>query len=136
MDDLDLGPLLEPRPLIPEGEYLAISRTAQPINIFGGRRLQIEFEVHEGPYARTLIPCWMPLPPRGKRPSRSSNVYRLHQILKQGQALKRGERISVEAFIGKMWLVEVVTVTQDHHKRPLADELKYSKVAHVLERLA
>jgi len=135
-DDLGLGALPPPLPRIPEGEYVAISRSADVINVFARRVLEMEWEIEGGPYARTRLRGWMPIPAKGKRPSRSSHIYRLHQLVHQDRPLKRGERISLSAFVGKMFRVVVVTVMSDHHKRPLAEGLKYSRVSHVVEKVA
>jgi hypothetical protein len=52
-----------------------------------------------------------------------------------GRDLRRGERPSIEDLIGKMFAVRVETVTIDHHKDPLPEQLRYSRVAKLL-RLA
>lgn len=133
--DLGLGPLPTPIPLIPEGEYQAISRQAKILNGFKRRTLQVDFEIVGGRYDRTRLPWYCPLPAKGQRPPRSSYFFRAWVMI-HGRDLRRGERPSTHHFEGKMFRVRVTTVPDDHHKDPLPDGLKYSRVAKLLERLA
>lgn len=133
--DLELGPLPAPLPLIPQGEYVAISRNAEVLVMFKRRLLGVGFEIHGGPYDGTRLPWYCPLPKKGRRPSQSSYFLRAWQMVK-GRDLHRGERPSKDDFVGKMFRVRVATVTTDHHKDPLPDSAKYSKIAKLLERLA
>jgi hypothetical protein len=52
-----------------------------------------------------------------------------------GRDLRRRERPSVEALVGKMFRVHVQTVATDHHGNPLPQAVKYSRTSKLLERL-
>lgn len=133
--DLGIGPLPKPWPLIPAGEYQAISRHAKVLTMYRRRVLQVEFEILGGPYDGTCLPWYCPLPPKGRRPSRSSHFYRAWVMI-HARELSRSERPSTKHFEGKMFGVRVTTVPTDHCKDPLPDSAKYSKIAKLLERLA
>lgn len=124
-----------PLALIPEGEYVAVSQRAEILNIYKRRTLHVEFEIHGGKYDGSCLPWYCPVPRKGGRPSRSSHFYRAWVMI-HGRELRRGERPSINAFVGKMFRVRVKTVTDDHHKDPLPDGLRYSKIGKLLERLA
>lgn len=133
--NLELGPLPVPLPLIPEGEYTAISRGSEILLMFRRRVLQIEFEIHGGAHDGTKLPWYCPLPEKGRRPPRSSYFFRAWQMV-HGRAPYRGERPSTTDLVGKMFKVRVKSVKTDYHKDPLPESLWYSRIAKLLERLA
>lgn len=130
---LEVGPLPAPWPLIPEGNYTAVSVDAKILTVFNSRRLELVFELQGGSLDGTRVPWYCPLPSKGSRPSRSSYFYRAWLMVK-GQELRRGERASAEVLVGKMFSVRVQTVTKDYHGDPLPEVAKYSRVSKLLER--
>jgi len=133
--DLRVGPLPPPRPLVPEGDYTIVTRAMRVLEIFKSRRLELECEICEGEHARKRLPWYCALPPVGRRPSRSSYFYRGYLLIR-GNGLQRGERASAAVFVGKILRVQVSTVATDHHKDPLPEAARYSKISRLLERIA
>ena len=132
--DLELGPLPAPGPLIPEGEYCAVSVSASVLTVFKSRRLKLVFQIHGGKFDETRLPWYCKLPPKGGRPSQSSHFFRAWLLI-MGRDLRRGERPSIDVLIAKMFRVRVETVTEDHQRDPLPQVARYSWVSKLLERL-
>ena len=122
------------KPLIPDGEYEAeVEQSEVYRDIFsGGKKLALHMRVFcdkEDPEAFEMLARHYnyAIPP-----SPSSDYYREWVKANGGSLPLRKDRWFPRIFMGKRFLVRIVTVDRDRDRDPLEGDLRYSKVAKIL----
>jgi hypothetical protein len=121
-----------PRPFIKPSVYDARSDSVKPRRFWDREYLQVDFTIFEGAATdgvilATGVSAYYPL-----SGGAASNLVRLIQLLDPNA--KPGE-VRASAIKGKLFRVEVETVTTDRYNKPLPEPNYYSKVARVTERI-
>lgn len=131
------------RPLIKPGFYEARSSHVRRARFWSRHYLEILFTVFDGHVAdagavlATGIPAYYTLSADGRSaPGPGSELARLLQLFRANQPLGADAGIRLGDLKAKLWRVEIATVMTDKNGRPIADACRYSKVLHVVERLA
>ena len=123
-----------PRPLIVEGEYEAVcasqKKRRQPL--FKRDTLVLTLRILDGPYADTRLQRFYPA---SKNVGPGSAYFREWTVANNGIPPRRGDRLSSRKFLGKLFLVDVRTVSKDWQGIALPKALRYSKVAAIRELL-
>ena len=122
----------EPRVFIAEGSYQAGCVSARRFEhlIFKRKIIALRFSLLEDEYLGVELERFYPA---ADRPGRHSNFYREWTISNDGVAPRRRQRMPLGKFVGKMFLVRVVTVQKAWDRRLLPASLRYSKVGEILE---
>jgi hypothetical protein len=120
-----------PRLLIPPGVYQATAVTAKRYfhPVFKRHVGEVVFEIFDGPYASKCVPRFYSLP---SNIGRLSLFYIEWTFANGGDAPRRSDRMSVKKFLGKLFRVQVETVSAAWDQGP---NVRYSKVSRVLELL-
>lgn len=122
----------DPRPLIPPGTYLALCTHAKKFShpLFKREIISLTFQVIDGPFVGTELQRYHPA---AKRVGRNSVFLREWCIANQDFQPRRRDRLALAKFTGKVFRIQVVTVsrTWDGRRHPRA--LEYSKVAAILD---
>jgi hypothetical protein len=129
------------RPVIKPGCYEARSSHVRRAHFWSRHYLEVLFTVFEGSAVNgavlaTGVPAYFTLSSDGRAvPGPGSELARLLQLFRgTHHALTDGVRLG--DLKAKLWMVEIGTVTTDKNGRPLAEASRYSKVLHVVERIA
>ncbi len=123
-----------PRPLIDEGEYEAIcvSQEKRRQKLYKRETLVLTLHILDGPHADTRLQRFYPA---SKNVGPGSAYYREWTVANNGIPPRRRDRLSSRKFLGKLFLVDVRTVSKDWQAIALPKALRYSKVAAIRELL-
>jgi len=122
-------------PQIPEGQYKAVCYKANYAQTFGGvRKLFLGFRVFGGRYDGTEL--FMACPKPVGKPKINHKLH-IQWSLAMGRVPNKGEHLSKNAFLRKMFLVEVRDTRRKHNStgKLLPKSLQYSVVDTILETL-
>ena len=122
----------DPRVLVTEGTYQAGCVSAKRFEhpIFKRKIIVLRFSLLEDEFLGVELERFFPA---ADRPGRHSNFYREWTVANDGVAPRRRQRMPLGKFVGKIFLVRVVTVLKAWDRRLLPDALRYSKVGEILE---
>ena len=130
------GPVFtgEERPCIPEGEYVAFcKRVARYRNPrFKREEFALHFAIWDGEHAGAELVRHFNGATSG---SHRAQYPREWVIANQGCAPRRGDRMPLKKFKGKLFRVRVATVKTDAYQESLPPAMHYSKVGAILELL-
>ena len=122
----------DPRPLIPPSSYLALCTHAKRFRhpLFKREIIAFRFQLVDGPFVGTELERFYPAT---KRVGRNSAYLREWVCANQDVQPRRRDRLPLNKFVGKVFMVQVDTVerTWDGRRHPRA--LQYSKVAAILD---
>ncbi len=138
MDDLVAG---SPYERVPEGPYVILVERAERGRGWTDRRtgrpkdvLYLRCLILSGSPAGTRLFMALSLNFKGQRPRPSSAFYEAWTVAMARKPV-RGERMTLRAFVGKVFEAEVVTVTRDSLGRIRPIVTQYSRVARLLQLL-
>ena len=119
------------RPWIPQGEYTALCSAARKYRDYRFKRdvIVLEFCIAEGEHAGKRLERYYRLTPRV---TKASSYLREWVLAAGGIVPRRHGCLTRKKFIGKMFLVLVVTVEKSWDGRDWPSSLKYSKVGAIL----
>lgn len=131
----------EAAPLIPEGTYDAVGGKASVLNVFGSRKLAVQFDLaipdSESPNGIrhvSLMRYYNVKPgPGGRHGAGPHSVYFRDWTLVAGRRPSRRDRLSPSVFTGALVSVEVRTVSKDSRQHPLPEHARYSVIARLVE---
>ena len=120
--------------VIPEGIYTARCYEYQYGEYRGAPKLTVNFEIAMGPYAETRLECFYNLDRKKNTdgeyefvPKKRSLYLRVMNEMFATIKAAGGDWLSPENLLGKLFKIEVITVTKDHAKKSLGCN-QYSKV--------
>lgn len=121
-----------PRVLVSEGTYQAGCVSARRFEhpIFKRKIIALRFSLLEDEFLGVELERYFPAK---DRVGRHSNFYREWTVANDGIPPRRRQRMPLGKFVGKIFLVRVVTVEKAWDRRLLPDSLRYSKVGEILE---
>ncbi len=126
---------------VPEGRYVVLVEKAERGRGWTDRRtgrakemLYLRCVILVGPFAGTRLFMALNLTFKGKHPLPSSAFYEAWAVAMDRKPV-RGERMSLKAFEGKVFEVEVVTVSRDGLGRVRPSVSQYSRVSRLLQLL-
>lgn len=126
-DDLDV--------LIPEGWYIARCIYQQIGEFWGSPKLTLTFQITLGEYNGTKLECFYNLQKQKTDsgghdlvPGKRSHYLRMLRRVFGGVLNENGMPIQPQDLVGKLFDVEVGTVSSDHQKIPLDQANHYSRI--------
>ena len=122
----------KPRVLVAEGTYQAGCVSARRFEhpIFKRKIIALRFSLLEDEFLGVELERYFPA---SNRVGRHSNLYREWTVANDGIPPRRRQRMPLGKFVGKIFLVRVVTVERAWDKRLFPPALRYSKVGEILE---
>lgn len=134
----------EERPLLPEGRYQAVARSAHIANMHKGHKMIVEWDVivpdpnHPLGQRSVRLRRYYNIKPAAGRRWRvgSSSNYQREWITITNRRPTRRDRLSPSVFFGVLAEVEVSTVHSDSRQRELHPAARYSVVSRVLSVVA
>ena len=122
----------DPRPLIPEGTYEAMcGKQRKKYNpLFKREILTLSLQIFEGPCAGTVVERFYPI---AKVVGCNSSFYQEWTIANGGNPPRRGDRLTPRKFLGKVFKINVRTVSKNWNGRPIPQSLQYSKADAIIE---
>ena len=123
-------------PLVSPGEYEARFKNYKTFQMYGsGGKLRAFFVISDpGPAFGEAVPkFWnVDLTKRGFTVGTRSAFLRDFCRLFPAYRLTRRDRIPLSDFYGKAFRIRVETVDKDRNRKPIPEQLRYSKVAEIL----
>jgi len=118
--------------VIPEGIYTAKCCDFQFGEYWGASKLIVKFDITMGRYEGTRLECYYNLDKKKNTdgefvPKQRSLYFRVMSEMFATKKAAGGNWLSPENLLGKLFRIEVITVTKDHAKKSLGCN-QYSKV--------